>query len=252
MSQPLESPLTPYQELLLRRLEKSFRLKIDTWVNKDSELVTPEFESAFRTRLLFHHSVTDEVLNKKSFEYAFRDAMRVSGRSAAINSSNTARSYDVLVDEERFSLKTEAHRGIKVNSLHISKLMECAWLRYVGGSRENLIERIKEYVLPHFEQYDRILILRIFRNQELFYQYVLVEVPKELLLAIKNLQANDFVPINERHGTTAKVSYQGQNAFSLRFDGSDEKITISSLRIDLCVTHASWNIPVNISLEDIK
>jgi type II restriction enzyme len=248
LSQPLETPLTPYQELLLRRIERAFRLRIDTWINEDSKLVTPEFESAFRTRLLFHHSVTDEVLNKKSFEYTFRDAMRVSGRTSEINYSSTARGYDVLVDKDRYSLKTEAQRNIQANSMHISKLMECAWLRYVEGSRETLIKRIEEFVLPHFEQYDRILMLRIFRGPENYYKYVLVEIPKQMLLAIKDLKADDFVAINQRHGTTARVKYQGVNAFTLRFDGSDEKVTLSSLRIDLCITHVTWKIPVNISL----
>ena len=252
MSQPLEAPLTPYQQLLINKLERSFRCVVTPWINVTTDIVTPEFESAFKTRLLFHHTVTDEVLNKKSFEYAFRDAMRVSGRRAEINTSGTARGYDVRVDNDRYSLKTEAENSIRENVIHISKLMECAWLRYVGGSREVLVERIKKYLLPHFDNYDRILSLRIFRGFDInLVKYVLVEIPREMFLEVGNLQPEDFREINQRNGTSAKVRYRGVDAFTLRFDGSDEKVTISGLLVDLCTIHAGWEIPVLFTSPDL-
>ncbi len=65
--------ITPYQQLLLRRLRHAFS-SVRCWINPHSDLVVTDFESAFRTRLVFHDSVIEEPLNKKSFEYAFRDA----------------------------------------------------------------------------------------------------------------------------------------------------------------------------------
>lgn len=245
MPQETEPSLTPYQRLLLKRLEKSFLLPVTKWINPESDLVTPNFESTFRTRLLYHHTVTDEVLIKKSFEYAFRDALRVDGIPAEINIDSTARGFDVIGNGIRYSLKTEAHKTISTRSIHISKLMECAWLRHVGDDRDLLIQRINEYVLPHFENYDRIFTLRIFREDGLqTITYMLVEIPKELFLQIRNLKAEDFSPINPLHNTSAKVTYKGQQAFTLRFDGSDEKVTLSAIRVNLCVTHARWVIPV--------
>ena len=245
LSQPLETPLTPYQQLLINRLERSFRLSVNKWVNSVTDIVTPEFENTFRTRLLYHHTVTDEVLNKKSFEYAFRDASRMDGKKSELNTSSTASSFDVKTEDVRFSLKTQAEEGISRTRIHISKLRECAWLRYVDGSFEKLIGEIHKYVLPLFDGYERVLCLRIFRGEGLrTIQYDLVEIPKEMFLAIGDLKPNDFSPFLKTHGTSAIVHFKGQPAFTLRFDGSDEKITISGLRVDLCVIHAYWEIPV--------
>ncbi len=170
--------------------------------------------------------------------------MKESRIPAEINIDPTARGYDVYTMDTKFSLKTEAARGTRDNTIAISKLMECAWLRSVEN-REALIVGIKRYVLPHFSQYDRVMNLQIFRGLETkSVRYVLIEIPKALFESIGELKAEDFKELGNKHGTSARVSYAGQIAYSLRFDGSDEKITISGLRVSLCTIHAMWNIPV--------
>jgi len=244
---------TPYQQSLFEKLNQAFTKKVDFWTNPESDLVSPVFESTFRTRLLYHHVVTDEVLNKKSFEYAFRDASRLAGKKAELHPIKTASGYDVCIDDVRFSLKTEAEDGISKTKIHISKLRECAFLRYVEGSFEKLIEEISKYVMPLFDCYDRVLNLRIFRGKGLHtISYNLIEIPKGMFLAIGELKPTDFSPFLKTHGTSAVVKYKGQPAFTLRFDGSDEKITISGLRVDLCITHSTWNIPVLYTPESVE
>jgi hypothetical protein len=240
-----EGKYTPYQTLLLEMLERAFRMKVNSWINPESDIAIPLFVSTFQTRLLYHHVITDEVLNKYSFEYAMRDASRIAGKDAELNTTKTASSYDVLIQGERFSLKTEASRGISNNFIHISKLRECAWLRYVENNREKLVSEIRRYVLPLFEGYDRALSLRIFRSKKLeTIQYNLVEIPKGMFTAIGDLTSEDFVEMNEYHSTSATVYYKGVPAYSMKFDGSDEKITLTKIPLSLCVTHATFNIPI--------
>ncbi len=114
--------------------------------------------------------------------------IRATGKHAVLSVSDTERGYDVLAAGQRFSLKTEGAKDIKPDQIIISKLMECAWLRHCERSTEILLAKIHEYVLPHFQEYDRVLTLRIFRlPQECAINYVLIEIPKSLLTAMGTL-----------------------------------------------------------------
>ncbi len=240
--------LTPYQRQLIEQLKSAFQKQVEKNIELDSDIVTLAFENAFRTRLLFHHVWNDEPMTKKSFEYAFRDALRADGKSAELNSSNTARGYALICEGTKYSLKTEAHSAISERTIHISTLMEARWIRDCHKSREYLLNMIHVHVLGHFANYDRIVTLRVFRKTSdkglASVNYQMVEIPKSVVLHIGNLTATDFAEIGELNQTSARVYINGTLAFTLSIDGSDEKITIRSLDMRFCKLHAKWTIPI--------
>jgi hypothetical protein len=42
--------------------------------------------------------------------------------------------------------------------------------------------------------------------------------------------------------TSATVGLNGKPAFQFRLDGSDDKLTINQLDVDLCPLHAWWSL----------
>ena len=73
-------------------------------------------------------------------------------------------------------------------------------------------------------------------------RYDLREIPKAVLAGVADLVAEDFGKLTKANGTSAKVNYDGQVAFTLRLDGSVEKVTISGLNVTLCPLHAWWSL----------
>ena len=70
--------------MLLNRMASALRINFDSLLNPTSDIATPLFSEYFASRLLIHHAVVEEKLNKKSFEYIFRDASRHDGKNAHI------------------------------------------------------------------------------------------------------------------------------------------------------------------------
>ena len=208
----------------------------------NSNLLTPEFTAHFSNRLLIHHATSEEKFNKKSFEFAFAAASRSAGRKAIIVPDPTNAGADVIVDGTKFSLKTEAAANISPKRITISKLMEARWIRNCV-SRENFASHTQSHVVTHLEQYQRIVCLRAFDVPKNKVRYVLVEIPCDLLLKIRNLAAGDFRPRNQSGGSGAAVYDGKERVFSIRIDGSVEKITVSGLLIERCITHGSWTVP---------
>lgn len=192
--------------------------------------------------MIIHHATHDEVFKKKSFEYAFYGASRAAGRNATIVSDPTNPGRDVEVDGTSFSLKTEAARSMNPTKIKISKLMEDRWIRDCH-TKADFARETSRRVTQHLQEYEHILVLRAFdRDTEV--QYDLVEIPRNLLLLVHKVAAKDFTRRRRTSGgSTAEIKVSGQRAFSLRLDGSVEKVTVDGLLIALCVFHASWTIP---------
>ena len=101
------------------------RLNVDT----DSALTTPSepFDHAFVSRfgeiLQTHHALSNQPFTKDKFEWAMVEAFKGMGRKAEHGPPGLA-GYDIEVDGHKWSLKTQADRSIKPDSLHISKFME--------------------------------------------------------------------------------------------------------------------------------
>lgn len=227
---------------LLLEMARAMKTKIEQVVSLDSDIVVPEFAANFSNRLLIHHATNEEKFKKKSFEYAFRAASRSAKRKAEITDDPCCPGADVVVDGVQFSLKTEAAASISPDKITISKLMEARWIRECQSGAD-FARGIKRKVVTHLRKYERILTLRAFSVETSAVRYDLVEIPCALLLEMGKLTARDFAPPNENHSGKADVYRGNVKAFSVRLDGSVEKITISGLLTNLCRKHASWTVP---------
>lgn len=152
----------------------------------------------------------------------------------------THRGADLEVDGRFYSLKTEAAKGLNPKSITISKLMEARWIRDLRGP-EDAPEQIRNRVLSHLDEYERIFILRSYGGAERV-RYDLREIPKAVLARVADLVSEDFGKLTKANGTSAKVLHGNKVAFTLRLDGSVEKVTVSGLDVDLCPLHAWWEL----------
>lgn len=236
--------------LVIESLVDALALVVENHIAEDTDIVVARFAKNFKTRLQIHHATTREKFKKKSFEYAFQEACRAAGWPATITASGTFAGNDVTVKGVRYSLKTEASAGIMNNAITISKFAEAAWIRDCRTSQD-FRDKCVAKVETHIGHYDRILVLRAFSvNNDQAVRYDLLEIPRSLFEAISNLLPEDFGPRTTKGGSSAKVNIDGKHAFSIRLDGSVEKITISSIKTSYCKQHASWTVPILIPDSD--
>lgn len=209
-----------------------------------SDIASTRFAADFANRLLLHHATNEERLNKKTFEYLFVASCKAAGKTATRVTLSDHPHADVSVDGVMYSLKTEASAGISEDLITISKLMEARWIRDCRTAGD-FVRGLKDKVIPHLESYERIVMLRSFVLKGPQVRYDLIEIPQSVLLGVKGLKASDFSPKTANNSTRASVVVDGEESFILRVDGSVEKITVSSLRLDHCRLHASWQLALN-------
>ena len=246
-------------------LDESAALVVETYLDSlalpfsqdvaaGSDIVVPLFAGHFLTRLRFHHAANDDVLNKKAFEFAFKHACIAAGRKAEITTSAVHPGQDISVDGVPISLKTEAEKKISTHSLKISKFMEARWIRDCKSERD-FHARVSA-ITAHMAHYDRLLVLRVFRMLEAptpSVRYDLVEIPLGILRMISTLRSTDFQPPGKKSGGSSAVVKDGpRKVFTLRLDGSVEKVTISGLAMSYCTPHASWTVAVPAGLVAAK
>ena len=205
-----------------------------------SDIVNPLFNTRFIASFIIHHTINQHRLDKKAFEYSFRDALRATARKAELDPSDTNPGADIAVDDVPMSLKTEGSKGIRLDRIVISKLMESAWMKPYKSLGE-FHASIAKQILPHFKKYDRMFMLRVFPIEN-GQHYVLVEIPMEVLRSVKDVKKKDLSPLTKAKGTSAVVRWKGKTAWTLRFDGSDDKITLTDLPTSLCRVHGEWKV----------
>src|SRR5436190_1551052 len=111
---PLDDATCQILETIVDSLAAPYEGDID----QHSDIATPRFSENFRQRLQIHHATHEEAFKKKTFEFAFKAACIAAGRKAELDPNATSPGYDVTVDGERYSLKTEA--GKKINRRYIT------------------------------------------------------------------------------------------------------------------------------------
>lgn len=211
--------------------------------NQNSSLVTSQVLEDFGDVLRLHHAFSREPFSKDKFEYALERVL-IESRFLASLAPRGSRGYDIEIGEERFSLKTEAAKGIKENTIHISKFMELGGGQW--GSDPSDLNGLRQQFLNNLGGIQRILILRALQKGAPSYRYELVEIPKQLLAKA----ANGRLEMKLDSSQTPKPGYcyveeGGELLFSLYFDGGGErKLQIKGLRKALCVVHGTWDFPV--------
>lgn len=224
---------------------QGLRRKVDQKLYQPTGLVNETFADDFALRLrLFHATHTpEEALTKKAFEYAFGMAARTANHQVKIAPSSTSAASDVFVDGEGYALKTEADKNIRADSVTISKLMESAWTKECRDC-DAFADGVRKHIVPRLKHSKYVFVLRAHGRLGIHgrIRYELIEIPLDVLLAMEDVTAKAFSGITRAGGTKCPVFYQGNEVFTLVFDGSDQKITIRNLRVDVLRKHAEWTL----------
>lgn len=233
--------LTPSQQRKIVGAVKAFATAAERRRNPASDLVSEAFMDEFTDRLTMYQYFNHEPMSKKAFEYALVAASNAAGRPAFVNTKSTDPAQDVVISGQNFSCKTEAALGISRVKLTISKLMEARWIRPCMTG-EDFQAGVRRHVLAHLGKYERMIILRAYRNLPSV-DYDLLELPLDLLRRVGDLEASAYGPRGAKSGgCSTEITIDGQRAFTLVLDGSVEKVTIRDLLVRRCIIHASWRV----------
>ncbi len=236
--------LRPTQLTAVEAAIASFEIPIDIWVNPDSDFATPEFGDAMGDVLLAHHANSLEAFTKDKSEYALVRIFNSLGRTA-VKSPRTFPGNDIAVDAERISIKTQADGSIDENAIHISKFME---LGRGDWEDEDDLAALRDRMLAHMQNYERILDLRCLSNNRRLaapgrFRYELVEIPKDLLAKARDARIEMMWESrqNPKPGYGRVYDERGRQLFELYFDGGTErKLQIRKLLKSQCVVHGTW------------
>lgn len=200
---------------------------------------TDEFARHFAGVLLVHHALSAEPFTKDKFEHAMVRVLNEGNHDAELSPRGNP-GHDLTVGAEKWSLKTQADKALKLDELHISKFMEMGKGEWTN---ETSLTGLRQRMFDHMENYDRIFSLRHKLIEEDRY-YELVEIPKELLLEAENgqLEMRMNSKQNPKPGYCTVVDDDdGELKFQLYFDGGTErKLQIKHLQKALCHVRASW------------
>lgn len=212
--------------------------------NERSDIATREFCDEFGDILRQHHNVSAEPFSKDKFEYAMVTVLSQIGHDAKKSAMGNP-GHDLTVDGVPWSLKTQADKNIKVDSLHISKFMELGKGKW--ESEADLVA-LRQRMFEHMKAYERIFSLRCISRQKApsggtIYIYELVDIPKALLLEA------DGKPVEMRYesrqtpkpGSCYVYDERHRLAFELYFDGGTErKLQVRNLAKRNCLVHVTW------------
>lgn len=233
--------LTDYQVASIDRIVRQLQCPHEFTRNPESGLINDRILQDFGDALRIHHVSSAEALSKDRFEYALEKVMNGAG-VAAQRAPKGNPGHDITIGNSRISLKTQADKGIKALTIHISKYMELGkgdWTDQLAD-----LEGLRERFFQHMLKYERILTLRRLKHatDEL---YELVEIPKALL----QKAATGVLTMNVNSRQNPKPGYctvteNGVMLFQLYFDGGTErKLQVKDLRKDHCIVHATWQFP---------
>lgn len=200
------------------------------------EITLQNFGDAMRV----HHSFSSEPFSKDKFEYILVNVLNLSGHKAELAPKGNP-GHDVTVDGFQLSLKTQADKNIKEDSIWISKFMELGkgdW----GDNPTDLVGLLNQY-LSHMESYGKIFTLRSLQKAP-YWQYELVEIPLSILKLAKDGELKMKLDSTQfpKPGYCYVRDERGDTIFNLYFDGGGErKLQIKSLNKKYCKIHAGWN-----------
>lgn len=219
-------------------------------VLEEDALLGLDFANALSLSLILHHQFSGESFTKDKFEHALVSVFCSLGHECELAPRGNP-GHDLTIDDERWSLKTQADASIREDQVHISKFMELG-----RGAWENEadLEGLRNRMFEHMSQYDRIFTLRCLSARKDLRDgpvrfYELVEIPKSLLL-----EAEDF-PCEMRHdsaqspkpGSCTVTDAEGSVKFELYFDGGTErKLQVRKLAKQHCTVHARWIFDRNV------
>lgn len=238
--------LSPEKLKLVLSVVKALNAPVAFTPGHRSDVVNEAFVAAMSDSLVLHHSLHEEALNKKPFEYVFRKCLLAQGNvDARLNQSPGAFSFDVFGAGQRWSLKTEAAKGISRARIKVEKLMEARWIR--GSTAEECAAQVRDRLPHHLSGYDRILIMRAFFESSAVV-YRLEEIPISVLRECFLAATGDmFLPTDVKPPKTPSYGanfvhprYPGKE-FRVLLDASVEKVRLS-FPVELATNHGTWTL----------
>ncbi|HEY3959714.1 MAG TPA: hypothetical protein VGL68_04290 [Solirubrobacteraceae bacterium] len=240
------APLSGAQLEVLTGIVEGFGAELQAYSDPTSDFASEAFAQTLGDLLLIHHALSRESFSKDKFEHGLETALRRVGIPATLAAKGNP-GHDITVRDERWSLKTQADRGIKPDRIHISKFMELGKGQWVT---EVDLAGLRDRMFAHMQGYDRIFTLRTLSAaraaaRDPFHHYELVEIPKALLLKAASV---DCMMRQESRQTpkpgSCTVSENGEVLFELYFDGGTErKLQVRHLAKSACHVHATWRFP---------
>ena len=200
------------------------------------EIYSDRFLMTVQSLITQHHTIYPRIPPQGIFFEALAErAFHLSGVPSA-HIAPTVRNtpgHDIIVGEERISLKTETGRGTKPWQIAITKL--CTTEREPWDARV-LVER----TIDHLSRYDRMLMLRTTWGDNVL-RYQLVDVPLELLRLIRDIELSYVGRREGRRSMGGDISISGEIAFHVHYDGADGKCQIRNLAVDQCSVLRRWD-----------
>jgi len=115
--------LSPSQQRVVFSLIAKMRRPITSTLLAERAPFTAEFVTHFGNVFVAHHAMSAQPFTKDKFEWAMVTALTDCGVEAE-HGPRGLPGYDIVVGLEKWSLKTQADRHIKLDRIHISKFME--------------------------------------------------------------------------------------------------------------------------------
>lgn len=201
-------------------------------------LLNDRFLDAIHSLIMQHHTVYPRLPPQGIFfEALVERAFHLSGAPGVqiVPSTTNAPAFDVMVADQRFSIKSETGKGTHPSLISITKL--CTTERE-PWTAETLVQR----VIQHLSRYDHMIMLRaIWPTKQDLIHYQLLEIPMDLL---KLIAGTHLSPVGRRSGRRSlggDVTRKGEALFHVHFDGSDGKCQVRNLRTDACQMLRQWD-----------
>jgi len=200
------------------------------------EIFDDRFLATMEQVVTIHHTIYPQIDPRDIFfESLALRALHLAGAAGANMDQTTANMAgpDLIVGEQRLSIKTETGKGTKPGLITITKL--CTTEREPWDA-ETLLERAGAHLL----RYERMLMLRaIWHEEQIHYQ--LLEIPLELLRLLGFVQLE---AVGRRSGIgslAGDVSVGGERVFRVHFDASDRKCSVRGLLVNRCNMLREWD-----------
>ena len=210
-----------------------------TFILNKSDLFDEITLRNFGDAMRIHHGFSAEPFSKDKFEYVFVNVLKLSGQNARLAPKGNP-GHDITVDGVQLSLKTQADKNIKEDSIWVSKFMELG--KGDWGDNPADLNGLRSQYLGHMANYDRIFILRALQKAPRW-RYELVEIPLGILQLAKDGELEMKLASRQfpKPGYCHVRNEQGDTVFSLYFDGGGErKLQIRNLNKAYCRVHAQW------------
>lgn len=238
--------LTEGQIGWVEKVIEQFHKPATFWRLDDSDIMNECTLQAFGDALRIHHCFSNEAFTKDKFEYALERVSKLCHIDATLSPRGNP-GHDITINGLRYSLKSQADKNIRAETLHISKFMELGKGQW--SDQEDHLIGLRNQFFEHMNSYDRILSLRRLKTQQdWLWRYELVEIPKTLL---KEAEQGVFKMMHDseqrpKPGYCDVFDEFGSVKFKLYFDGGTErKLQIKNLKKSLCIVHADWRFETN-------